>query len=327
MRTFTYSRADRIDDALDALAVPGTQVMAGGTELVNWLKEGIEQPDRLVDITRLPLAGIDHSDNDGIRVGALTTMSEALADPVVARGYPVLAESLLRAASPQLRNVATIGGNLQQRTRCPYFRSDTPVPCNKREPGSGCSALTGDTTGQAIFGWSEHCVATHPSDLAVALAALNATIRVRGRDGDRSIPAAKFHRLPGDEPEKTTELKPDELIIAVDIPEPAPRSHYLKVRQRASYEFAVVSAAAVVSLSGNEIATVRIALGGVAHRPWRLTAAESALFGINIDDKEAIADAITESFVDARPLAGNEFKVVLAQRTAVRALMTAGAPR
>jgi xanthine dehydrogenase YagS FAD-binding subunit len=241
--------------------------------------------------------------------------------------YPVLAESLLRAASPQLRNMATIGGNLQQRTRCPYFRSDTAVPCNKREPGSGCSALTDDTSGQAIFGWSEHCVATHPSDLAVALAALGASIEVRGPRGDRSIPATEFHRLPGDEPEKHTELAPDELIVAIDVPGPAVRSHYLKVRERVSYEFAVVSAAAVVSLNGTEITAATIALGGVAHRPWRLTAAEDALRGVSINDKESIGEAVAESFGDARPLAGNEFKVVLAQRAAVRALMTAGGAR
>jgi xanthine dehydrogenase YagS FAD-binding subunit len=325
MKTFTYARASSVDDALEALTEPGTQLMAGGTELVNWLKEGISRPDRVVDITRLPLSGISHG--DGLRIGALTTMSETLADPVVQRDYPVLAESLLRAASPQLRNAATIGGNLQQRTRCPYFRSDTPVPCNKREPGSGCSALTGDTTGQAIFGWSEHCVATHPSDLAVALSALDAIITVRSNDGERSLPATTFHRLPEDEPERTTELRPNELITGVEIVGSAPQSHYLKVRERVSYEFAVVSAAAVVSVEDNQIARARIALGGVAHRPWRLDAAEQALLGVDINAKEAIASAVSQSFVDARPLAGNEFKVVLAQRAAVRAIMTAGGAR
>jgi xanthine dehydrogenase YagS FAD-binding subunit len=327
MKTFTYDRVDAVGQAIEALAQPGTQLIAGGTELVNWLKEGIERPDRLVDIRNLPLGGVNEYGDNGIGVGAVATMSEVLANPLVMRDYPVLAESLLRAASPQLRNMATIGGNLQQRTRCPYFRSDTQVPCNKREPGSGCSALTGDSTGQAIFGWSEHCVATHPSDLAVALAALDATITARSADGDRSIPATSFHALPGDEPAKTTKLRSDELIIGVEIPAPAPLSHYLKVRERVSYEFAVVSAAAVVSLTGDEIHRARIALGGVAHRPWRLTAAEESLRGVSIKDKEAITAAIAESFVDARPLAGNEFKVVLAQRTAVRALMTAGSKR
>ncbi|MEV4315998.1 xanthine dehydrogenase family protein subunit M [Actinocrispum sp. NPDC049592] len=322
MKTFTYARADSVEEALAALAEPGTQLMAGGTELVNWLKEGIEQPDRLVDITRLPLRGIEEA--HVLRIGALTTMSEVQASPWVRRNYPVLAESLLRAASPQLRNMATIGGNLQQRTRCPYFRSDTPVPCNKREPGSGCSALSGETGGLAIFGWSEQCVATHPSDLAVALAALDATIVVRSAEGERRIPATEFHTLPGDEPARTTELRPDELIVAVELPYIAPNSFYLKVRERVSYEFAVVSAAAAVSLAGNEIASAHVALGGVAHRPWRLTAAEAALSGVAIDDKAALGRAIEQSFVDARPLAGNEYKVILAQRAAVRALMTAG---
>jgi xanthine dehydrogenase YagS FAD-binding subunit len=325
MKTFTYTRAATVDDALAAL-VPGTQLLAGGTELVNWLKEGIEQPDRLVDITGLPLAGIDVRD-DGLRIGALTKMSEAMESSVIAAGYPVLWDSLMRAASPQLRNMATIGGNLQQRTRCPYFRSDTPVACNKREPGSGCSALHGDRSGQAIFGWSEHCVATHPSDLAVALAALDGSVEVRGPGGERSIPATEFHRLPGDNPERNTELAPDELIVAVDVPGPAPQSHYLKVRERASYEFAVVSAAAVVTLQGNMIEAASIALGGVAHKPWRLTAAESALRGVDIGDKEAVADAVRLSFLDVQVLEGNEYKVVLAQRTAVRALMTAGQVR
>ncbi|TCO65819.1 FAD binding domain-containing protein [Actinocrispum wychmicini] len=323
MKTFTYSRATTVEDALAALGEPGTRLMAGGTEMVNWLKEGIEQPDRLVDITALPLTGI--ATDSGLRVGALTTMSELLDRTTV--DYPVLAESLLRAASPQLRNMATVGGNLQQRTRCPYFRSDTKVPCNKREPGSGCSALAGDTSGQAIFGWSEHCVATHPSDLAVALAALDASIEVRGPRGERTIPATEFHLLPGDHPERHTALEPDELIVAVHVPAPAPRSHYLKVRERVSYEFAVVSAAAVVSLDGTVIDAARIALGGVAHRPWRLTAAESALRGVSVNDKEAIAQAIAESFVDAKPLADNGYKVTLAQRAAVRALMTAGGAR
>jgi xanthine dehydrogenase YagS FAD-binding subunit len=326
MKTFTYERAGTVEDALTALGEPGTQLMAGGTEMVNWLKEGIEQPDRLVDITRLPLAGVETRE-DGLRIGALTKMSDVMSVEIVASQYPVLWESLMRAASPQLRNAATIGGNLQQRTRCPYFRSDTAVACNKREPGSGCASLTGDTSGQAIFGWSEHCVATHPSDLAVALAALDASVEVRGPAGNRSIAATDFHRLPGDEPEKHTELATDELIVAVDVPGPAARSHYLKVRERVSYEFAMVSAAAVVECQGEEISRARIALGGVAHRPWRLTAAEEALRGVGINDKDAISTAISGSFVDARPLAGNEFKVVLAQRAAVRALMTAGQVR
>ncbi|MET0132816.1 MAG: xanthine dehydrogenase family protein subunit M [Kibdelosporangium sp.] len=320
---FTYTRASSVDEALSALASPGTQLLAGGTEMVNWLKEGIEQPAALVDITHLPLTGVTASAG-GLRIGALTRMSDLMDH---ASAYPVLYESLLRAASPQLRNMATIGGNLLQRTRCPYFRSDTPVPCNKRSPGSGCSAISGDTSGQAIFGWSQDCVATHPSDLAVALATLDASIEVVGPTGTRRIPAASFHLLPGDSPEKHTALERGELITAVEIPGEAPLSHYVKVRERVSYEFAVVSAAATVTLDDGVVTTARVALGGVAHRPWRLAAAESALVGVAIDDKPAIASAVESSFSDARPLAGNSYKVVLAQRTAVRALMTAGALR
>jgi xanthine dehydrogenase YagS FAD-binding subunit len=318
MKTFTYTRAGDVGEALAALSSPGTQLMAGGTELVNWLKEGIATPDQVVDITGLPLDSISAS--GPLRIGALARMSDVATHPVVQQDYPVLRDSLLRAASAQLRNMATIGGNLLQRTRCAYFRSDTPLPCNKREPGSGCSALSGDTSGQAIFGWSDSCVATHPSDLAVALAALDAVVVVVGPAGERRIPAVSFHRLPGDTPEINTELASDELIIAVEIPSPAPRSHYLKVRERVSYEFAVVSAAAVLSLDGDTITAARIALGGVAHRPWRLTAAESALAGVSISDRNALADAVALSFADARPLADNGYKVTLAQRAAVRAL-------
>ncbi|MBP2322972.1 xanthine dehydrogenase YagS FAD-binding subunit [Kibdelosporangium banguiense] len=318
MKTFTYDRAGDVAEALAALAEPGTQLMAGGTEMVNWLKEGIETPDRVVDINGLPLASIDTS--GPLRIGALARMSDVAADPVVQQDYPVLRDSLLRAASAQLRNMATIGGNLLQRTRCAYFRSDTPLPCNKREPGSGCSALIGDTSAQAIFGWSESCVATHPSDLAVALAALDASVIVQGPSGERRIPAVSFHRLPGDTPALNTELASNELIVAVEVPAAAPRSHYLKVRERVSYEFAVVSAAAVISLEGDTITSARIAVGGVAHRPWRLTAAESALTGVSITDRNALSDAVALSFADARPLADNGYKVILAQRAAVRAL-------
>ncbi|GDY30120.1 FAD binding domain-containing protein [Gandjariella thermophila] len=324
MRTFSYHRVSDVDVALAALRQPETQAIAGGTELVNWLKEGIEAPARLVDITGLPLAGVE-STPDGLRIGALARMSDVAAHPVVRDRYPVLAQSLLRAASAQLRNMATIGGNLLQRTRCPYFRADTALPCNKRVPGSGCAARHGDTSAQAIFGWSEHCVATHPSDLAVALAALDATIVVRGEAGERRIPATEFHRLPGDEPERHTELRAGELITAVEVPAEsgAEHSHYLKVRERVSYEFAVVSAAAVVQLSGTTITGARLALGGVAHRPWRLGGAEQAVVGLSVSDRPALLAAVAADFGDARPLPGNEYKITLAQRAAVRALQAA----
>ncbi|WP_020669355.1 FAD binding domain-containing protein [Amycolatopsis nigrescens] len=324
MRTFSYRRANALEDALAALREPGTQLLAGGTELVNWLKEGIESPSGLVDITGLDLAGIEHGP-DGLTLGALVRMSDAAADPHLQRDYPVFTQSLLKAASPQLRNMATLGGNLMQRTRCPYFRADTALPCNKRAPGSGCSARHGENGSHAIFGWSDECVATHPSDLAVALSALDAEVLVRGENGERRIPAAEFHRLPGEEPARHNELAPDELITAIRLPATARASHYLKVRERVSYEFAVVSAAAVVEVEGGVLTSAKVALGGVAHRPWRLYEAEAALPGIALDDVKGLRAAVAESFTEAKPLSGNEYKVVLAQRAAVRALRDAGA--
>jgi xanthine dehydrogenase YagS FAD-binding subunit len=328
VKTFAYERADTVAAALAAAADPDTELIAGGTEVVNWLKEGIWAPGRLVDITGLGFAEIE-SGPAGLRIGALARMSDVAAHPAVRDGYPVLAESLLRAASPQLRNMATIGGNLLQRTRCPYFRADSPLPCNKRAAGSGCSARHGDTSAAALFGWSDGCVATHPSDLAVALAALEATVVVRSERGQRRIPATEFHRLPGDQPWLHNELRPDELIETVEVPaEPDPRgSHYLKVRERVSYEFAVTSAAAVVTLSGREITSARLAMGGVAHRPWRLSAAEQALAGRDIDDRDELLAAVHLSFADARALPGNAYKLTLAPRTAVRALRMAGGRR
>ncbi|MFF5985623.1 FAD binding domain-containing protein [Prauserella flavalba] len=324
MRTFDYTRVRGLEETLAALGEPGTQPIAGGTELVNWLKEGIEEPRRLVDINRLPLRDVGFADGV-LRIGALARMSDVAADEIVAARFPVLAQSLLLAASAQLRNMASIGGNLMQRTRCPYFRADTAVPCNKRAEGSGCSALHGDTGAAAIFGWSDRCVATHPSDLAVALAALDAVVVVRGERSERRIPASEFIRLPGDEPLRHNELRAGELITAVEVPGGAERSYYLKVRERASYEFAVVSVAAVVRAEGGTLTGVRLALGGVAHRPWRLTAAESALVGVDLGDTTALRSALAASFTEARPLAGNEYKVTLAQRAAVRAIQEAAA--
>ena len=320
MRSFGYAKAPDVASALAALATPGTEVIAGGTELVNWLKEGIAAPERLLDITGLPL-GVVEASADGLRLGALARMSEVAAHPVVAREYPVLGEALLAAASAQLRTMATIGGNILQRTRCPYFRAETLLPCNQRVAGSGCAARDGDTRAQAIFGWTPECVATHPSDLAVALSALEATVAVRGGAGQRAVSMGEFYRQPGVAPGLTA-VEPDELVVAVTVPgsPPAARSHYLKVRERVSYEFAVVSVAAVVELDGPVLTRVRLALGGVAHRPWRLADAEAALRGVDIDDRDALRAAVTGSFADARPLPGNGFKVELAQRAAVRAL-------
>jgi xanthine dehydrogenase YagS FAD-binding subunit len=251
------------------------------------------------------------------------------AHPAVADGYPVLAESLLLAASAQLRNMATMGGNLVQRTRCPYFRADTDLPCNQRRPGSGCGALDGDSSGGAIFGWTPRCVATHPSDLAVALTALDASVEVRSASrGTRALPASEFFLLPTeDERHRHTALEPGELITAIRVPPASARSRYLKVRERVSYEFAVVSAAAVLELTGREIISARLAMGAVAHRPWRLPTAEAALRGTDVADTAAIRVAVDGAFADARPLPGNAFKVELARRAAVRVVQMAGGVR
>ncbi|WP_125613940.1 FAD binding domain-containing protein [Specibacter cremeus] len=323
MKAFAYAKAPDLAAALAAIEDPGTSVIAGGTEMVNWLKEGIATPERLVDINGLPLDGID-ARPEGLRLGALARMSDAA--PVVAAEYPVLAESLLCAASPQLRNMASLGGNLLQRTRCPYFRAEVLLPCNKRAPGSGCAARHGETRTQAIFGWSDACVATHPSDFAVALAALDATVIIVGPRGERTVPVTGFYRLPGDDPTVETVLAPDELVTAIDVPAgPHTRaSHYLKVRERASYEFAMVAVAAALAHDGGVVTDARLALGGVAARPWRLDRTEAALRGVSLDDTEALRAAVAASFAEARPLAGNAFKVKLAQRATLRALTTAG---
>jgi xanthine dehydrogenase YagS FAD-binding subunit len=324
MENFSYARATDLRSALVALREPSTRALAGGTELLNWMRDGIDTPARVLDIGRLPLDTIEITGR-GLKLGALARMSDVAAHPGVRRDYPVVVQSLELAASPQVRNLGTMGGNLMQRTRCPYFRSETPVPCNKRMPGSGCSALHGENRLHAIFGWSEACVATHPSDLAVALAALDAVIHVASATAERTIPATDFHRLPGDEPERDTLLQPDELITAVEIPA-APstaRSFYLKVRERASFEFAMVSAAVTLELEAHTIRKTRIALGGVAHKPWRLTPAERALEGIPLEHG-AIAAAIQGAFDEPRPLEQNGFKIRLAKNAVVRALEHAG---
>jgi xanthine dehydrogenase YagS FAD-binding subunit len=301
--------------------------IAGGTDLLGLIKDRAALPERLLDINHLPdMARIETPPDGGLRIGALARMSNVAADPEVRRRFPVIAEALLASASGQLRNMASIGGNLLQRTRCAYFRDEDDLPCNKRRPGSGCSALHGVNRNHAIFGWSEDCVATSPSDLGVALAALDAAIQLRGPGGERSIPFSDFHRLPGDEPERDTVLSRGDLIVAIEVPGSAESraSHYLKLRDRESYEFALVSAAVAVATEGRRIRSARLALGGVAHKPWRLTAAEAALPGTSLDDSATLRSAIARSFADARPLAHNSFKVELAQRVALRALQTAG---
>jgi xanthine dehydrogenase YagS FAD-binding subunit len=329
MHPFALSR---VDDAAAAVAAhaddPHLAFIAGGTDLIGLMKDRAALPARLLDISGLPdMAHVEALPDGGLRIGALARMSDVAADMEVRRRFPVIAEALLFAASGQLRNMASMGGNIMQRTRCPYFRDDDDPPCNKRRPGSGCSALRGLNRNQAIFGWSDACVATHPSDVAVALAALDANVVVRGRGGPRSIAFTDFHRLPGSTPERDTVLERGDLIVAIEVPASAEGrgSHYLKVRDRQSYEFALVSAAAAVATDGRRVRSAQLAMGGVAHKPWRLTAAETALRGLSLDDNDRLRAAIARSFDDARPLAHNAFKVELAQRVALRGLQTAGA--
>jgi xanthine dehydrogenase YagS FAD-binding subunit len=283
MHPFALSRADDPAAVIAAHAGdPGLALIAGGTDLLGLIKDRATLPERVLDINHLPdMARIEELPEGGLRIGALARMSDVAADMAVRRRFPVIAESLLLAASGQLRNMATIGGNIMQRTRCAYFRDEDGPPCNKRRPGAGCAARHGINRNHAIFGWSEACVATNPSDLAVALAALDAAVIVRGPAGERSIPFAEFHRLPGDTPERDTVLDRGDLIIAIGVPARSEgrASHYLKVRDRQSYEFALISAAAAVATDGRRLQSVRLALGGVAHKPWRLRAAEAALRG------------------------------------------------
>ena len=329
MHQFTLSRPPDTSAAIAAHARDThLAFIAGGTDLIGLMKDRVTLPERLLDINRLPdMAQIELLSDGGLRIGALARMSDVAADPKVRSRFPVIAESLLFAASGQLRNMATIGGNIMQRTRCPYFRDEDDLPCNKRRPGSGCSARFGLNRNHAIFGWSDDCVATHPSDLAVALAALDANVLVRGPGGKRSIPFTEFHLLPGNTPERDNVLERGDLIVAIEVPQriEGRASHYLKLRDRQSYEFALVSTAAAVVADRRRIGSARIALGGVAHKPWRLTAAESALRGVSLDDTDALMTAIAASFTEARPLAHNAFKLELAQRVALRAVETAGA--
>jgi xanthine dehydrogenase YagS FAD-binding subunit len=306
----------------------GVAFIAGGTDLLGLIKDRASLPSHLLDINGLPgMDGIESRPDGGLRIGALARMSDVAAHPAVRQRYPVVSESLLFAASGQLRNMASIGGNIMQRTRCAYFRDGDGLPCNKRDPGSGCSALRGIHRTHAIFGWSESCVATHPSDLAVALAALDATVRVRGVQDDREVRFSEFHRLPESAPERDNVLDRGDLIVAIELPfvPEARASHYLKVRDRQSYEFALVSTAAAIATDGGAIRSVRLAMGGVAHKPWRLLASEEALRGLQLDDATRLRRAIAESFAHARPLAHNSFKVELAQRCVLRALQLAGA--
>ncbi|MEU8300069.1 xanthine dehydrogenase family protein subunit M [Micromonospora sp. NPDC048909] len=321
MRAFRYRRPADVDEAVALLgADPEAAYLAGGTNLVDLMKLGVQRPDLLVDVGRLPLDGIEELPDGGLRVGATARNSDLAAHPVVRRDYPVLARALLAAASGQLRNMATTGGNLLQRTRCVYFQ-DTAKACNKREPGTGCAARQGQNRDLAILDWSEQCVATHPSDLAVALAALDAVVEVAEVGGAREVPVTELHRSPGEHPERETTLTRGALITAVRIP-PLPaarRSAYLKVRDRASFAFAVGSVAAVLDLDGDVVRDVRLAYGAVAHRPWRAWRAEAALRGQPFTP-ELAARAADLELDAARPLRHNGFKVPLVRAITVRAL-------
>jgi xanthine dehydrogenase YagS FAD-binding subunit len=323
MQPFAYFRADRLEDAVGA-AGPEARFLAGGTNLVDLMKNRVERPVRIIDISRLPLGDVTETRSGGVRIGALVPNSDLAAHPLVRKRFPLLSQALLSGASPQLRNMATVGGNLLQRTRCYYFMDPELGPCNKRSPGSGCSAIEGRNRIHAILGQSEHCIATNPSDMSVALYALDAIVEVQGSSGTRRIRAADFHRLPGDAPEIDTVLTPGELIVAVELPPNAfaGRSHYLKVRDRASYAFALVSAAAALDVADGVIRGARLVLGGVAHKPWRCMESERILVGSRLDSGP-IERAAAHCVEGARGYRDNAFKVELARRTATRALLTA----
>jgi xanthine dehydrogenase YagS FAD-binding subunit len=325
MNSLFYQRAANIDDAVRLGQQAGAKFIGGGTNLLDLVKGGVEQPVRLVDITRLALADIDELPDGGVRIGALARNSDTANHPLIRQRYPLLSQALLSGASPQLRNMATIGGNLMQRTRCYYFYDTAFDMCNKRVPGSGCAAKEGYNRIHAILGASEQCIAVNPSDMGVALAALDAVVRVRGPQGERRISFTDFHRLPGDTPDKDTTLAPGELITAVDLPPSsfAAHSHYLKVRDRASYAFALVSVAAALDLRDGVVHSARVAMGGVAHKPWRAVDTENALTGQRLD-AAALENAATLAVRGARPYPHNAFKVQLAQRAVTRALRIAG---
>jgi len=322
MNPFRYERASDASMAIAMLAqAPEGAFLGGGTNLVDLMKLGVAKPELLIDISHLPYDRVELLADGSVRIGAAVRNGDLAADRTIRTRYPLLAHALLAGASGQLRNLATTGGNLLQRTRCVYFQ-DVSKPCNKREPGSGCPAREGYHRNLAIFGASEACVATHPSDMAVAMVALDAMVRVLGPSGERTIPLVHFHRLPGDEPQRDTVLDHGELITAVDLPPLAfaTRSHYRKVRERASYAFALVSVAAAIDVVDDMVRDVRIAFGGVAHVPWRARKAEAVLRGARATE-EAFRRAADAELADAQPLRENAFKVSLARNTLVRVLL------
>ncbi|MFI5011653.1 MAG: FAD binding domain-containing protein [Hyphomicrobiales bacterium] len=328
MNSFEYFRPATISEAVAAASEPGAAYLAGGTNLLDLMKGGITRPSRLIDVNRLPgLDRVEHLAGGGVRIGALVRNADLAHDRDFARRFPAVAEALLSGASAQLRNAATVGGNLLQRTRCPHFY-DVASACNKREPGAGCEARGGDTRPHAVLGWSESCVATHPSDFCVPLVALDAVVEIEGRARRREVPLESFHRLPADAPERESVLEPGELIVAVRLPAEAAafsaHARYLKVRERTSYAFAVVSAAAALRIEGAAIVEARIGLGGVALKPWRARAAEETLAGSR-PDGTAFRRAAEAALADAKPSGDNAFKIELARRIVTRALTLAAA--
>jgi xanthine dehydrogenase YagS FAD-binding subunit len=326
MKNFDYIRPATISDAVAAAAEPGAVYLAAGTNLLDLMKGGVTRPNRLVDITRLPgLDRIDHLPDGSIRIGALVRNADLAHDSNFAKSYPAVAEALLSGASAQLRNAATVGGNLLQRTRCGYFY-DTASACNKREPGAGCDARDGENRMHAVLGWNEACIATHPSDFCVPLVALDAIAEIEGRTGRREVALEALHRLPGDTPQRETELEPGDLIVAVRLPAEArtfsSHARYLKIRERTSFAFAVVSAAAALRIEQGTIWDARLALGGVAPKPWRSRAAEKALAGCH-PGPAVFRRAAEAALADAKPCGDNQFKIELARRILVRALTLA----
>ncbi len=322
MRPFAFKRVSSPADAVKIVREnTDARFIAGGTNLIDLMKEGVDLPDELVDISRLSLSLVRSLPDGGVSIGALAKNSDTANHPLVRRGFPMLSQAILAGASPQIRNMATNGGNLMQRTRCAYFY-DVATPCSKREPGSGCSAKDGLNRYSAIFGWSDSCVAVHPSDMCVALAALDAVVNVQTAEGsERKIKFTDFHRLPENSPEKDNTLAHGEMITSIDVPKNnfAAASHYLKVRDRASYAFALVSVAAALELDKGTIKQARIALGGVAHKPWRCFDAEKMLVGKNAEEK-TFQEAAKIALQDAKPLSDNSYKVKMAERAVAKAL-------
>jgi xanthine dehydrogenase YagS FAD-binding subunit len=330
MHTFEFTRPADVTSAAAVAATANTaqqgaevRFIAGGTTLIDLMKLNVEQPHTLIDLNRLPLADVETLSDGGLKIGAMVRNSDLAHHPAVLRDYPLLSQALLSGASAQLRNKATTSGNLLQRTRCVYFR-DTAMPCNKREPGSGCGAINGFNRMMAILGTSEHCIATNPSDMNVALTALEATIHIQNAQGTRAVPINEFYLLPGNTPERETVLEPGDLLTHVTLPAPVPgsKSFYLKLRDRASYEFALSSAAVIVKVENNRLAHVRVALGGVGTKPWRSREAEQALEGATLTES-SFRSAAEVALKDARPQSQNGFKIELAKRCLTHALKVA----